>query len=127
MSGIQSQAAALMAEIENQYGASPEFLWRRNPDYAVFRRTDNRKWFAVFLPGTPRERLGLPGGGTVDIVDLKCDPKLQGSLLDGRRYLPGYHMNKEHWLTVLLDGSVSMEELGALAAVSYDLAAGRRK
>ena len=127
MSAVQPQAAALAADIENHYGASPEFLWKRNPDYAAFRRTDNRKWFAVFMPSTPRERLGLSGGGAVDIVDLKCDPKLQGSLLDGRRYLPGYHMNKEHWLTVLLDGSVPMEELEALVAVSYDLAAGQRK
>ena len=87
----------------------------------VFRHRENRKWFALVMFSLPREKLGAKDGGTVDILNLKCDPILQGSLLDGRRYFPGYHMNKEHWLTVVLDGSVSMEELKPLIDFSFDL------
>lgn len=55
-------------------------------------------------------------------VSLKCDPDLAPLLRE--RYaavVPGYHLNKAHWNTVLLDGSVPDEELGEWVAMSYDL------
>lgn len=107
--------------IESRYAAVPEHLWAKYPAYAVFRRQNNRKWFAVLMD-VPRNRLGLNGGESVDILDIKCDPKLAGSLRENRGFLPAYHMNKTSWITVLLDGSVSMEELAPLLDMSYDLA-----
>ena len=115
--------ASIIAYIRAQFGVEPEYLWEQPSRNAVFRRADNRKWFAVLLPGLPRRTLRLPGEGTVDVLNLKCGPVLLGSLLDGRRYLPSYHMNKEHWVSVLLDGSVSMEELAPLIDLSRQLTA----
>ena len=66
--------------------------------------------------------MGLPGDAMTEILDLKCGPAMIGSLLDGQRYLPAYHMNKEHWITVLLDGSIPEEELFPLIELSYQLA-----
>lgn len=91
----------------------------------MFRQKVNRKWFAALLMQTPKRRLGLEGGGGVDILDLKCDPRLIGSLLDGKRYLPGYHMNKEHWITLLLDGSIPLEEIYGQIDMSYNLSCGK--
>ena len=61
------------------------------------------------------------------ILDLKCDPRLIGTLRESPGFLPAYHMNKANWITVLLDGSVSMEDLMPLLDLSYDLANGGRR
>ena len=59
-------------------------------------------------------------------VSLKCDPGL--ALGRGARYAaitPGYHLNKRHWNTVALDGSVPDEELLKLIDHSYELVVAR--
>jgi predicted DNA-binding protein (MmcQ/YjbR family) len=55
-------------------------------------------------------------------VSLKCDPGLAASLRDRYPAIdPGYHLNKRHWITVTLDGSVPDEEVLELVDHSYDL------
>jgi len=59
-------------------------------------------------------------------VNLKCDPSLAIELRE--RYnsvIPGYHMNKKHWNTVLLDGSITDKEIFSWIDHSYDLIAGK--
>ncbi len=113
--------AAVLDYIKEQYGAEPEFLWSRTPGNAALRHKDSRKWFAAIMLNLPRKTLGLADSGQVDVLNLKCEPLLIGSLLDGRRYLPGYHMNKEHWITVLLDGSVLLDEICPLIDMSFHI------
>lgn len=113
--------AGVVAYICETYDTEPEFLWRKTPGNAVFRHLNNRKWFAALLLATPGRRLGLAEDAPVDILDLKCDPKLIGSLLASGRCLPGYHMNKDHWITVLLDGSIPLPEVCTLIDLSYDI------
>ena len=113
--------AQVVACIRDTYGTEPEFLWAKTPHHAAFRHWRNKKWFAALLWDVPRKTLGLPGAGQVDILDVKCDPRMIGSLLDGKGYLPGYHMNKEHWITLVLDGSVPLEQVCALIGLSYEL------
>ncbi|HUX20163.1 MAG TPA: MmcQ/YjbR family DNA-binding protein [Spirochaetia bacterium] len=61
-------------------------------------------------------------------VNLKCDPSLARDLRAAfSAILPGYHMNKEHWNTVLLDGSVPDGQVEWLIDHSYDLVAHRPK
>ncbi len=60
-------------------------------------------------------------------INLKCDPLLAIELRE--RYssvTPGYHMNKKHWNTVLLDGSVPDKEVFSWIDHSYDLIVGMR-
>jgi predicted DNA-binding protein (MmcQ/YjbR family) len=64
----------------------------------------------------------VPLGETPGSVSLKCDPDLAVDLRDRYRGItPGYHLNKRHWNTVALDGSVPGEEVLDLIAHSYDL------
>ncbi len=61
-------------------------------------------------------------------VNLKCDPSLALELRE--RYasvIPGYHMNKKHWNTVLLDGTVPDKEVFSWIDHSYNLVAGNKK
>jgi predicted DNA-binding protein (MmcQ/YjbR family) len=68
----------------------------------------------------------VPLGEAPGSVSLKCDPDLAVGLRD--RYAgvtPGYHLNKRHWNTVTLDGSVPDEEVLELIDHSYDLVVAR--
>lgn len=116
--GVEIQRVIRYAE--DTYGVEPEFLWAKSPQNAVLRHRNGGKWFAALL-NVRKKQLGIPGEGRVDIINVKCDPKLAASLLDGTSRLPAYHMNKEHWITLLLDGSVPADELHALLDMSYEL------
>jgi len=55
-------------------------------------------------------------------VNLKCDPDKAEVLRElFPAIIPGYHMNKRHWNTVILDGSISDEEIFSMIDDSYDL------
>ena len=114
------------AHIRETYGVEPEFLWAKTPNNAVFRHPDNKKWFAVLLMAIQKNKLGLAGEGSIDILDLKCPPQLVTSLQSDGRCLPGYHMNKEHWIGVPLDGRLPPEELFTLISMSYDITKAKR-
>lgn len=104
-----------------KYGDELEFLWERYPDAAVLRRKDNQKWYALFMT-ISKSKLGLDSNDPVEIIDLRFDVDELPKKVDGERYFLGYHMNKKHWLTMLLDGSVPIEEILNNLDESYILA-----
>lgn len=108
--------------IVDHYGVTAEYPWMRTPTHAVYRHQHNSKWFAVVMQ-LPRRVLGMEGDAAVDVVNLKCDPLLMGSLLREEGIHRGYHMNKAHWITVRLDGSVDDARVHWLLDMSYDLTA----
>ena len=58
--------------IEKKYNAKPEYLWRRFPNYAIFRHSDNKKWFSLIMD-IEKEKLGLVGKTRVYILNVKVD------------------------------------------------------
>ncbi len=119
----EAAAAQLADYLLKTYGDEPEFLWEQYPDYAIWRRKDNRKWYAL-VGRVERKKLGLESGDT-PILDFRMEPAELDRLVDGAKFFRGWHMNKKHWCTVLLDGSFSMGELVPLLEKSYRLAAGK--
>ncbi|MDR2742298.1 MAG: MmcQ/YjbR family DNA-binding protein [Treponema sp.] len=107
-----------------QYGTEPEYLWIALPNYAVLRHTDNKKWYAIVM-AVPRNRLGMNGNDLIDLLNIKCDPYLNGSLRMAEGFLPAYHMNKENWITVLLDGSVDKKIIFSLLDMSFTMTGSR--
>ena len=116
----------LEAYIALTYNNDPEYPWLAYPTYAVFRHQSNRKWFAVVME-VPKEKIGLPAGGSIDVVNLKCDPLLIGSLRNESGFFPAYHMSKAHWITAALDGSAPEDKIKWLLDLSFELTAGRKK
>lgn len=104
--------------IEN-YSAKPEHPWVKYPNYEVFRHASNKKWFALIMD-VPKSKLGLDEEGNMDVANFKCDTALIGSLLSKSGFYPAYHMNKNCWITVALDGSVSDEKIKMLLDMSFD-------
>lgn len=108
------------SDIEQMYHVVGERLFARDPETCVFRHCSNRKWFAVIMQ-IPRAKLGLCGDGHIRILNVKCDPRLIGSFRQEAGIFPAYHMNKAHWLTVALDGTVEDETIRFLLDMSYNL------
>jgi predicted DNA-binding protein (MmcQ/YjbR family) len=55
-------------------------------------------------------------------ISLKCDPQLAGTLREKyESVMPGYHLNKKHWNTIVLSGQLSWEEIQDLIQHSYNL------
>ena len=79
------------------YGCSPEYPWMSAPGYAVYRHGDNKKWFAVVMDISKR-KLGIDSDEIIDIMNVKCDPFLIGTLLAEPGFFRAYHMNKSHWI-----------------------------
>lgn len=115
------QTIKLLQYAREKYGAEPEFLWEKFSDNAVLRRKDSEKWFAVLLT-VSRRKLGLDSDETAEIVDLRTRSENIPELIDGEKFFPGWHMNKKHWFTIILDGSVSFEEICKRIDESWELA-----
>ena len=110
----------LAAYLTDTYGSEGEHLFATYPSFLVFRHNGNRKWFAVIMD-IPRKNLGLSGEGQTQVVNLKCDTRLIGSFREEPGIFPGWHMNKAHWLSVALDGTVEDEKIKFLVDMSYEL------
>ena len=90
----------------------------------VLRHRDSKKWFGLLMRVSGR-KIGR-GEDPVELLNLKCAPEdgiIARELFDG--ILPAYHMNKSHWITVVLDGSVPQEFINRLIAKSYMLTGGK--
>lgn len=105
------------------YGVAGERPFVKDPATCVFRHRGNQKWFAVIME-IPKEKLGLSGGGEINLVNFKCDTRLIGSFREEKGIYPAYHMSKAHWLTVALDGTVGEDKIKFLLDMSYDLTRG---
>lgn len=113
--------------VKRKYGSEPEYLWRRFPDYAIFRHEDNRKWYGLIMD-ISAENLGLPGESRVDILNVKLDDLMLADMLVQREgYLRGYHLNRGNWISILLDGTVPMKEIREMLDLSYRVTASAKK
>ncbi len=113
--------------IKKKYNVAPEYPWKMYPGNAVFRHADNKKWFALVMDVTG-DKLGLSTADYVDCINLKIDDLLFRDMIireDG--ILPAYHMNKLHWITVLLDGTVPEERVFDLIHMSFLATASAKK
>lgn len=115
-----SQSKKTADFLRKEFGVGLEFLWKNFPDCAIARRPDNKKWFAAFLT-CPENKLGIEGDEKVEILDLRAE-QADFCKLDGRRYFPGYHMNKKNWMTLVFDSGIRQSEINSLLKKSFALA-----
>lgn len=102
------------------YGTSIEYLWASSPTSGVLRHSHNNKWYAAILEA-PKNKVGVEGDGWIDILDIKCEPDMVATLAVQEGFAPAYHMNKKHWVTIVLDGRVDDEMIYNLLDLSYEL------
>lgn len=107
--------------VKNYYGDELEFLWAKSPNNAIWRRNDNKKWYGVILT-VEGNKVGLKTEKPVEIIDLRMNPADAEAILSRENYYPGWHMNKKSWYTLVLDGSISDDEIKERIKESYALA-----
>lgn len=105
------------------YSTTPEYLWENDPVSAVLRNKTSSKWYAILMR-VPRRTLGLPGKGEADVMNIKCGPLVSGSLRMQKGFLPAYHMNKDNWISILID-EAPKEQIMELIDLSYELTSGK--
>ena len=116
----------LEAYIKDTYGVLADYPFEDDNSTAVFRHSSNKKWFALMMT-VPKSRFGLSDAGMLDVVNLKCAPDMIDSFWCERGIFPAYHMNKKHWISVSLDGSVDDETVRFLMGVSHTLTDKKKK
>ena len=113
--------------IKKKHKVSAEYPWKRYPNYAVFRHSDNNKWFALIME-VAGEKLGMGTTDYIPVVNLKVDDLfLRDMLIQQNGFIPAYHMNKQQWITVFLDGSVKEEQIFDLIDASFMATASAKK
>ena len=95
--------------VRDTYGDDIEYPWK-DMNYAVIRSHLTKKWYAVFMKVHP-SKIGLGGNQPIRIMGLHGTAEQVTALVDGKKYFPGYHMNRKYWYTICLDGSVPIEDL----------------
>ena len=113
----------LIDYIRERFAVEADFPFKEDNVY-VFRHERNRKWFAIMM-NVPYLALGIDKPGEVDIIDIKCGPILMGIFRREEGILPGYHMNKDNWATIMLDGTAKDETIKELMDISYHMTKGK--
>ena len=83
------------------FGTSPDYPFDEDFETAVLRHADNRKWYAIVMR-VSRHKFGFDSDEVIDVVNLKLPIEMFGSFCADDGVYPAYHMNKLHWISVLL-------------------------
>ena len=109
----------------NTYGTSPDYPFDDWMESAVLRHADNKKWYAIVLR-VSRRKFGFDSDEVIDVVNLKLPTEMFGSFGAADGVYPAYHMNKLHWISVLLPDA-SDDVVQFLVNVSFEATKDKRK
>lgn len=123
----ESMRSEVIEYIKKKYKADPEYLWKRYPDYAVLRHSDNRKWFGIIM-NISYEKIDSEKSGMVDILNVKLeDILMRDYLVSLEGYYPGYHISRGNWISIALDGTVPFEAVCELIDTGFSATASKKK
>jgi predicted DNA-binding protein (MmcQ/YjbR family) len=107
------------------FGTSPDYPFDEDFETAVLRHADNRKWYAIVMR-VSRRKFGLRSDEVIDVVNLKLPMEMYGSFGAADGVYPAYHMNKLHWISVLLPDAPE-DLIGFLTSVSFEATKEKKK
>jgi len=100
------------------FGTKPDYPFDEDFETAAFRHTSTRKWYALVM-NISRRKLGLDSDEITTVVNLKLPIEMLGSFDKSDGVYPAYHMNKLHWISVLL-ADAPYDLVSFLVSVSYE-------
>lgn len=109
----------------NTYNTTPDYPFNDGLETAVLRHKDNRKWYALLMK-LSRRKFGLESDEVIDVVNLKVPIELSCSFGVEDGVYPAYHMNKLHWVSVLLSNAPE-DVVRFLVSVSFEFTEKRNK
>lgn len=121
----------LLSYVKERYGTEQENLRVIYKDYCTLREHGTKKWYGLFMR-IPWTSLHVERKGMTEVLNVKADPEEIQRLIDHDRYFPAYHMDKVHWISILLDKETDMDAAKRMLDESYALVEksgrkGRRK
>ena len=110
--------------IKEKHNVKAEKLFE---DGEIFRRKDTKKWFGIIMniyysqvfKDATRDRL-------IDEMNVKLPPDLVASTKNVKGFAPAYHMNKKHWVTILIN-KVPASRIKSLIDISYEMTGKNKK
>ena len=109
----------------NTYGTSPDYPFDEDFETTVLRHGENRKWYALVMR-VSRRKFGFDSDEVIDVVNLKLPVEMFGSFGTSDGVYPAYHMNKLHWISVLLPDAPD-DVVQFLVNVSFEATKDKRK
>lgn len=110
----------IISYAREKYATEPEYLWRKTPDAFVLRNSKNKKWYALVMR-IKKSVLVPDSEGFTDIINLKCQPVTRECLFAEEKAFPAYHMNKQKWISIILDDNIDFRILCNIIDESYNL------
>jgi len=107
------------------YNTSPDYPFDIDFETAVLRHANNRKWYAIVMR-VSRRKFGFASDEVIDVVNLKLPLEMFGSFGSADGVYPAYHMNKLHWISVLLPDAAD-DLIEFLVNVSYETTKNKKK
>ena len=107
------------------YGTAADYPFDEDFVTAVLRHADNRKWYAIVMR-VSRRKFGLDSDEVIDVVNLKHPTEMLGSFSASDGVYPAYHMNKLHWISVLLPDAAH-DTVEFLTHASYESTKAKKK
>ena len=113
-----SQTKRINEFIIDKYKVNPEFLWEKFPSYGIYRVLG--KWFAL-IGSVPLNKIDKKSNlnEEVEIINLKVSKDQLNDLLLKKGYFEAYHMNKKSWITIVLNDTLTDNEIKNLIIESY--------
>ena len=115
------QARRINAYIEKAFSGAPEFLWPKLPSFAAYRMDESKKWYAI-IGSVPRNKVDHASSSAreVEVLNVKVDNGKIQQLLAREGLYPAYHMNKKHWVSIILDDTLADAEIQEMLRYSFD-------
>jgi len=123
--GLADESGKISSEIidycNNKYGENHVNPFKKHPDILAFVNEKN-KWYALFLD-VEYNKLNKNTDITtkVKILNVKYPTDKILEIIDNKNIFPAYHMNKNHWISVVLDNNIDIEYVKGLIELSYGL------
>ncbi len=104
-----AQSNRIARLVRERMGEGPDFPFKGVPGCGVFRFPPNRKWYGIVMHIRKRLLTRADGGDDeeVEVLNVKAGADAMEDLLTVPGIFPGYHMNRAHWISIILDGTVS--------------------
>ncbi len=116
---IFDQSNRITKYIKGKYNNDPEFLWDKYDGSGVFRNTNSGKWYGIIM-NVDISKLDK-GSGEVEVLNVKLDENEIKELIKQKGYYEAYHMNKKYWISIILNDTLSDEDIISLIDESFKL------
>ena len=123
--GLADESGKISLEIinycNNKYGENHVNPFKKHPDILALVNEKN-KWYALFLD-VDYNKLNKNTDITtkVKILNVKYPANKILEIIDNKNIFPAYHMNKKHWISIVIDKNIKLETIKELIDISYSL------